>query len=443
MTAKIFHLRNILKHPASVMRSKGRGYGLQNEFNSNYMQSKAGGNNSNTIYVLVVDDSLVFRRFLRDIFDDCPDISIVGEARNGIEGLDFVLKTHPDVILLDVEMPLMDGMTALQHLMIHRPTPTIMFSSLTDEGTARCFDTMKNGAIDFVCKDFIFQEEKLLAHRQIVIEKVRKAANVKIFSREPVSTDFDSTDAAVDEEQRIVFCEDCGHKEAVSINLSQLSKKKIICSRCGDMIELEANSQNRQNSFITVFGGGEGCFPNLLEIIPKLESEMSGAVIGVVHGNVEHVNAFSEYLDAISSMKVLRARDGVIIEGGHCYLASDKDYMNVKLHHGRPILQRIQKKNPRTGPLDVLMASVSAIYKKKAAGVILSGENKDGGSGMNLLLKNEGAALILDPGSCLCKGMGKEIMDESNIHVTVSIEGIVKRIKKLHYGAKQTPANNK
>jgi len=406
------------------------------------MQSKPGGSKSKLISVLVVDDSLVFRRFLRDIFEDCPDISIVGEAQNGIEALDLILKTDPDVILLDVEMPLMDGMTALQHLMIHRPTPTIMFSSLTDEGTARCFDTMKNGAIDFVSKDFIFQEEKLLAHRQIVIGKVRKAAHVKINSREPFSTDFNSEGTSVDEEQRIVFCEECGHKEAVTVKLSQFGKK-VFCSRCGDTIELGVKSQKCENSFITVIGGGEGCFSNLLEIIPKLESEMSGAVIGVVHGNVQHVNAFSEYLDAISSMKVLRARDGVIIEGGYCYLASDRDYMNFKLHHGRPILQRMKKNTTGTGPLDVLLASVSAIYKKKAAGVILSGDDKDGGNGMNLLLKNEGAAFILDPGSCLCKTMGKKIMDECNLRTTVSIDGIIERIKKLHYGAKETPATDK
>ena len=403
------------------------------------MQSHPGGNKSKKTTVLVVDDSLVFRRFLRDIFEDCHDISIVGEAQNGIEALDLVLKTDPDVILLDVEMPLMDGMTALQHLMIHRPTPTIMFSSLTNEGTARCFDTMKNGAIDFVCKDFIFQEEKLLAHRQIVIEKVRKAAHVKILTREPFSTDLHSGGASADEEQRIVFCEDCGQKEAVTVKLSQVGKK-ILCSRCGDTIELEVSSQTRQNSFVTVIGGGEGCFPNLLEIIPKLESEMSGAVIGVIHGNVQHVNAFSEYLDAISSMKVLRARDGVIVEGGYCYLASDRDYMNVKLHRGRPILQRLQKSTTGTGPLDVLMASVSAIYKKKTAGVILSGEEQDGRKGMHLLLKNEGAALILDPGSCLYKTMGEKIMDECNLRTTVGIDGIVERIKKLHYGAKKTNA---
>ncbi len=91
----------------------------------------------------------------------------------------MILKTRPDVILLDMEMPLMDGMTALQHLMIHRPTPTIMFSSLTERGTARCFDTMKNGAVDFVCKDFIFQKSSLHTYKKLLIDKVKKAAHDK------------------------------------------------------------------------------------------------------------------------------------------------------------------------------------------------------------------------------------------------------------------------
>jgi len=401
------------------------------------MQTKCNDNSSSKTSVLVVDDSLVFRRFLRDIFEDCGDIDIVGEAQNGIEALDLILKTEPNVILLDVEMPVMDGMTALQHLMIHRPTPTIMFSSLTEEGTARCFDTMKNGAVDFVCKDFIFQEKKLLDHRQLVIEKVRRASRVKLQSREPVLPEFYSAGSSVKEEQRIVFCEDCGHKISVASKLSRLTGK-IVCSNCGDLIELAVNLGDRQNSYITVIGGGEGSFSNLLEIIPKLKSEMGGAVIGVVHGNVQHVNAFSEYLDAISSMKVLRAREGQSIDGGNCYLASGKDLMNVKLSHGRPVLQRLQENIQGAGPLDVLMASVSAIFKKKTAGVILSGEVQDGGNGMNILLRNGGAEFVLDPNSCLCKTMVKSIMNECNLLSTVNIDQIVERIKRLHYGAKKS-----
>ncbi|MGB5230327.1 MAG: response regulator, partial [Desulfoprunum sp.] len=80
---------------------------------------------SGKITVLIADDSLVFRRFLRDIFENTIDIEIIGEARDGIEALELVLKQTPDVILMDLEMPVMDGMTALQHLMIHCPTPII------------------------------------------------------------------------------------------------------------------------------------------------------------------------------------------------------------------------------------------------------------------------------------------------------------------------------
>ncbi len=402
------------------------------------MKSKGNAINFSKISVLVVDDSLVFRRFLRDIFEDCCDISIVGEAQNGIEALDLILKTGPDVILLDLEMPVMDGMTALQHLMIHRPTPTIMFSSLTDEGTARCFDTMKNGAVDFICKDFIFHETKVIDHRQLVLEKVRAAAQVKIQSREPVLTSFHSSGSLPVEEQRIVFCEDCGHKESVSSTHPGLSGN-IVCSNCGDLIELVINSQDCQNNFVTVIGGGEGSFSNLLEIIPKLEPQMGGAVIGIVHGNVNHVNAFSEYLDAISSMKVLRAREGQTIDGGNCYLASGKDYMSIKLSHGRPVLQRLQENIPGTGTLDVLMASASAIYKRKTAGVILSGEVQDGGNGMNILLRNGGTEFILDQASCLRKAMGKNVINECNLHSTIYIDELVEEIKKLHYGAKGDP----
>ena len=113
------------------------------------------------ITLLLVDDSLVFRRVLRDIFDRTNSVKIIGEATNGIEALDMVLKLNPDVIIMDMEMPLMDGMTSLQHLMIHKPTPTIMFSSLTKEGTARSFDAIKNGAVDFVCKDSFFQGKEI------------------------------------------------------------------------------------------------------------------------------------------------------------------------------------------------------------------------------------------------------------------------------------------
>ena len=174
------------------------------------------------IAVLVVDDSLVFRRFLRDIFENVEGIKITGEAKNGIEALDMVLKANPDVILMDLEMPLMDGMTALQHLMIHRPTPTIIFSSLTNEGTARCFDTLKNGAVDFICKDFMFQEKNLEIYKDTVIQKVINAATNRVRSIEPMFAMAHNREKRSEPEKQVIFCEDCGNTHSLLTSFQKI-----------------------------------------------------------------------------------------------------------------------------------------------------------------------------------------------------------------------------
>ncbi|KJS01121.1 MAG: hypothetical protein VR65_10545 [Desulfobulbaceae bacterium BRH_c16a] len=401
------------------------------------MQHKEQGTDPPKTPILIVDDSLVFRRFLRDILEDSPDFSVIGEAQNGIEALDMVLKTNPAVILLDLEMPLMDGMTALQHLMIHRPTPTIMFSSLTEKGTARCFDTMKNGAVDFIYKDFIFQKSTLQTHKQVLIDKVKKAACCQVRAREPVFSNKPVATDSFDEERRVVFCEECGQREVVSYRRSQ-PIRSITCSQCGDSIELSFSpqSQFRRNTFITVIGGGDGCFYNLLELIPRLDPEMGGALIVVIHQDPEHVSSFTEYLDAISAMKVVRAREGLNIEGGTCYIFSGQDYMRLKPYSAQLTLQRLQKAVLNGGPLDIMLASVSTLFKKRAAGIILSGDIKDGDKGMAILIKNGGTPVVLDGKECYCKNIGKNILDTCNIQRTYKSENIVEIIRRLHYGAK-------
>ena len=390
---------------------------------------------SSKISILIVDDSLVFRKFLADIFDDCEECIIVGEAQNGIEALDMILKTKPNVILLDMEMPLMDGMTALQHLMIHKPTPTIMFSSLTERGTARCFDTLKNGAVDFVCKDFIFQKSSLLTYKKLLIEKVQKAALVRLKAKEPVFTTPIITNSEPEvEQQRVVFCEECGSREVVAV-IGFQPVRDVTCSQCGDTIDLSlsAHSQFRRNTCISVLGGGEGSFFNLLQIVPQLSDDLGGAIIAVVHQDVEHVNGFAEYLDAISPIKVIRAREGVSIEAGNCYVASGADYMSIKPYSAQLTLQKVPKGSLKGGPLDILLASVSTAFKKRAAGIILSGDDSDGEKGMAILMKNGGKPAILREEECYYKNMGRQISEKCNISSTSTIDHIIEIIQKLHY----------
>ncbi|TKB11179.1 chemotaxis protein CheB [Desulforhopalus sp. IMCC35007] len=390
------------------------------------------------VSVLIVDDSLVFRRFLSDIFAEFKNIRIVGEAQNGIEALDMVLKTSPDVILLDMEMPLMDGMTALQHLMIHRPIPTIMFSSLTEEGTARCFDTLKNGAVDFVSKDFIFQKNLLTEHKKQLLEKVYKAAALKMTARDPISSTPPPKVSPVTEVlQRVVFCEECGSREVVTLNPGQVAQTTT-CSQCGDVIEVAGftHEQYRRNSFISVLGGGKGCFANLLSIIPQMQPDMGGAVLVIIHEEVESVDNFTEYLNAISAMKVVRVQEGMSIEGGSCYVFSGEDYMSIKPYSAQMTLQRVEKGSVKGGPIDIVMASVGTLFKTKASAIILSGDVTDGDKGMAIMLKYGGGFGVLDPSECYCKKLSQHILSSLDITQTLTLAAISERIKKNHYEGK-------
>ncbi len=384
------------------------------------------------ISLLIVDDSLVFRRFLEDIFSDQEDFIIVGEAQNGIEALELILRVKPDVILLDLEMPLMDGQTTLQHLMIHRPTPTIVFSSLTSEGTARCFDTLKNGALDFVCKDFIFKKKELKHKRRMLIDKVRNCAEVVLRAREPVMTRAVGNARSDEVEKRVVFCEDCGHREVVNVSASQ-PLQNVICSNCGDQIDMVVSSEtkHRKNSSLTVFGGGEGSFFNLLEIIPKLDANIGGAVLIVVQQELEHVKEFTEYLDAISPMNIIQARDGLQIETGSCYILAGCEHMAIKPYSTQVTIQKFAKGSSKDSIFDILLASASTIYKEKSAGVVLSGYEENGDLGMNILLKNGGKGFTLDSTECFAKNSVHHVQKTNDGVGMRSTPELIKWIKEL------------
>jgi two-component system chemotaxis response regulator CheB len=390
------------------------------------------------ISVLVVDDSLVFRRFLRDIFENIERIEIVGEAKNGIEALDLVLKVKPDVILMDLEMPMMDGMTALQHLMIHCPTPTIMFSSLTNEGTARCFDTLKNGAIDFICKDFMFEEKNLEIYKNTVIQKVIGVAGNRVQSIEAfVSLQSAQSPSRATHEQLVIFCEECGTRQIIEREKS-LIRQEILCHNCGDAVEVNQRDKFRRNSFLTVLAGGRGCFRNLLNIIPKFDADMGGAMVVVIFDDIAHVNSFAEYLNSICQMKVLRARENMCIDGGNCYIVSSRDLFCLKPFSANYSFQRMLGTGADADSLDLLLTSVAGIFKNRTAGVILSGDDIAGVKGMQSVVKAQGAALVLDPADCLYKEMGQVIREKCPLNKLVSEEELVEQIQALHYHAKRT-----
>ena len=136
------------------------------------------------IKVLVVDDSAFMRRQLTAILEADPKLTVIGTARNGEEALTKLKELEPDVITLDINMPVMDGLTALTYIMLERPTPTVVISSLTHEGALATFEALELGAVDFVAKSSGTVSLDIRSMSEEIVTKVRNAARARLRRKE-------------------------------------------------------------------------------------------------------------------------------------------------------------------------------------------------------------------------------------------------------------------
>lgn len=381
------------------------------------------------IRILLVDDSIVFRRFLHHSLADHPSIEIIGEAANGIEGLEKFLKTDPDLLLLDMEMPLMDGMTTLQHIMIHRPKPVIMFSSLSDFGSPRCFDTLKNGAVEFLAKDFIFKQENQEMQKQVLLEKVMRASEMSLPSREPV----EGLSLAVEEpeaiEARVISCEECGARQMLELG-EDTAVNAVVCKNCGDLIQLSGffpAREHRNPSKLKLFLGGSGSLYNLLHIIPELGPECA-AILVVVDGQKPYLKRFCEYLDAVSAINVKRAEENVGVEAGNCYLLSSCEGYHLERHPNQILFCKDRERGMTRERLARSIQSAATVFSKECEGYVLSGTRLGSIQLWHQYLEAAGRLSLLSPRECLLPELGKEIAAALDPAEHLSAKHIIARI---------------
>ncbi len=158
------------------------------------------GKVNSKIRVLVVDDSTLMSRQITSILNDDRKIEVVGRARDGLEALAMVGSLKPDVVTLDVEMPRMNGITALKHIMVKHCVPTVMISALTTEGARATFDALKYGAIDVIAKPSRREDESLDAQKADIIAKVHRAAAIRTGRALP--TNAPSRAASIEDRRR-------------------------------------------------------------------------------------------------------------------------------------------------------------------------------------------------------------------------------------------------
>ncbi|MGI9535752.1 MAG: chemotaxis protein CheB [Desulfocapsaceae bacterium] len=366
-----------------------------------------------SIRLLLVDDSELFRKFIAELLADNSALSIIGEAANGGEALELLNTSTPDVILLDMEMPVMDGMEVLQQIREQNSAPVIMVSSLSREGSARCFDTLKKGAVDFIGKDSLHPKKgvdllkKELLYRILCASRVQSRKQPKEFKAEYPAIQDEA------QQKRIIFCEDCGTRNVIEPQ-AEGETEELRCLQCGDLLEAIVISKYRRVSSVAVIGAGRGAAGNLLNIIPQLPEKCSTTTIVVLQETAGFIDSFTRYLNAVSSVKVIRLEEGMNIEGGNCYIASSHDHFNMVSHSTN---YTIRKSNPVSGrgALDLMFESISTILKNRMLAMVLSGHQLDGDKGMQLVRKNHGYGAVLNAASCLCKELGENILRKSAI----------------------------
>jgi two-component system chemotaxis response regulator CheB len=348
--------------------------------------SAIAGPSQEPIRLLIVDDSRLIRAAVRRLFESDSQVQVVGEAANGREALDLLPRLKPDVITLDINMPEMDGLSTLKHIMIKHPTPTVMFSALTREGATETFDALRFGAIDFMPKPSQSRGEDVAAQERMILQKIKIAAGVEIGAvrllRTAANTNGNHPTAARDPEGLVVL------------------------------------------------GASEGGYGPLLKIVPQLPPDLPAAYLVILYVATTHVDAFSEYLNANSAIAVERARVGAPLRSGTCYLAAGSEYVTLQRTGSRISLEVNPSPFPkRRGTLNMLMLSASEIMPQQTIGVVLSGKGNDGAEGAAEIRRVGGTVIMQDPQTCLFQEMVQATLRTGKADHICSDQDIASAIK--------------
>ena len=410
--------------------------------------------------VLIVDDSTFFRKRLREIIESDPTMQVVGEAKDGKEGVDLTQKLRPDVITMDVEMPVMDGISAVKEIMSKCPTPILMFSSLTHEGATATFKALEAGAIDFMPKNFddiAHRREEALKSligsiKAVSRSRVRgfrpslstsaapsRPATTATTATTPLRTSTLSTASttATSAESSVRPATEAaamGQYKKISelLNTDPAVPAAARKFTFGDhKSETTAFRRSGKLHSIVAIGSSTGGPIALQQIIPKLP-KLNVPVVIVQHMPAAFTNTFAMRLDAMSQLHVVEAKDGDLLEPGTCYIApGGKQMIFEKV--GVKVRVRIISDTGRVtyNPcVDVSFASLSQIYGDKVLAMILTGMGSDGCEGCTLLKRKGSVVWAQNEETCVVYGMPQAIVNANVADLVLPIEEIANCIVK-------------
>ena len=376
------------------------------------------------IRVLIVDDSAFMRRAISSLLEDENDIKVIGQAKDGEDAVKQVKDLKPDVVTMDIEMPKMDGLTALKIIMEENPLPVIMLSSLTEEGAKATLDALDYGAVDYIPKNLSNVSLNILKVKDDLISKIRAVtANKVIYMVKPSFENHDNILLKSDN-NRTKYDNDIG-LTAKTLHSGGSNNNGNNNSNINPNIGLYSKKE------IVAIGSSTGGPKALQEVIPLLPADFPFPLLLVQHMPKAFTGPFAQRLSGISHIKVVEAEGGEIIKPGTAYLAPGDKHMSIK-RDGKDGVRIFISEEPKDlinrPSVTVMMKSVAEEYHEKSIAVMLTGMGSDGLDGMSAIKKYGGSTIAQDEATCVVYGMPKAVVDAGVVDKVLPIYKIAEEI---------------
>ncbi|ASG04117.1 chemotaxis response regulator protein-glutamate methylesterase [Vibrio anguillarum] len=362
------------------------------------------------IRVLVVDDSSFFRRRVSEIINSDTRLEVIDVATNGKEAVEKARILKPDVITMDIEMPVMDGITAVREIMAANPIPILMFSSLTHDGAKATLDALDAGALDFLPKKF----EDIARNRDEAVallqQRVIQIASKKGMLRRPlVSRPVPSTSSPF------------ANRTAATTASSPAPKSM------GTLARFKATGKKYQ---LTAIGTSTGGPVALQKILTKLPANYPHPIVLIQHMPATFTAAFANRLNSLCKIEVKEAEDGDALRPGVAYLAPGGKQMMIEGRPGSAKLRIIdggERMNYKPC-VDITFGSAAKIYADKVLSMILTGMGADGREGARMLQAAGATIWAQDEESCVVYGMPQAVAKAGISSEDLPLERISERM---------------
>ncbi|MFS1503064.1 protein-glutamate methylesterase/protein-glutamine glutaminase [Vibrio lentus] len=365
------------------------------------------------IKVLVVDDSSFFRRRVSEIINSEARLEVIDVAVNGKEAVEKAKKLRPDVITMDIEMPVMDGITAVREIMAASPTPILMFSSLTHDGARATLDALDAGALDFLPKKFEDiarnRDDAVALLQQRVIQIAAKRAFMRRTPVAPRATAATTASAPSSLRQ--------------TTSAATPAAKLVVASTA----KFRASGKKYQ---LTAIGTSTGGPVALQKILTRIPAHYPHPIVLVQHMPATFTAAFASRLNTLCKIEVREAQDGDVLKPGVAYLAPGGKQMMIDGRAGSARLRIIDGGDRMNYKpcVDVTFGSAAKIYGDKVLSMILTGMGADGREGSRMLKTAGSTIWAQDEDSCVVYGMPQAVAKAGISTEDLPLDRIAERI---------------